>query len=291
MLYAQLNPILYLILFKKFQERVFGTLKLLLFVTKNHQQKVQVSRSEEASGNVKWGDRLKLGIIILSSLCCLSGSVGVTLGTRAHLQTETSTLVYTRRELSIMTWQFKTNVLSSADTVDTDIAFSTRNKCSVNRGTFNFKYKKCSFVVEHILPGLKFSEQVKTCEARGAILSYPRTFAEIGYMWDFFEQERNELKRDSLMRLSLHAGYVRQTPVVTKFPQFEIVDGSYVIDSKRNTRLFNDVSMFRNITAYFTGGFIFKGPAVCFSKAKQLDECMPRSKKQFSVCSISLILW
>ena len=292
MLYAQLNPIMYLILFKKFQKRVFGTLKLLLFVRNTHQQNMQVSRSEESSGNVKWGDRLKFGILILSSLCCLWGSVGVgaTLGTRVHVQTETSTVVYTRRELSIMTWQFKTIALSYADAVDTDSAYATRSKCSVNRGTLSFEYKKCSFVVEHIAPGLNFSEQVKTCEARGAILSYPRTFAEIGSMWDFFERERNELPRDSLLRLSLHAGYVRHTPVVTKFPQFESVDGSYVIDSKRNKHLFNDVSLFRNFSGYFTGGYIFKGPAVCFSKAKQLDECMPRSKKPFSICSISLIL-
>ena len=127
-----------------------------------------------------------------------------------------------------------------------DISFKIREDCSKNRGVFNFGFKRCYFIIRHPAPGLNFTEQAIACDRQGAILSYPRTFDEIAYLWEFFEtNQRSTFSLESIYNSWLHVGFIRQKPVTTRFPQFKSIDGLVNVNSEKNVELFRDNYGFR----------------------------------------------
>ena len=286
MLFSQLNPFLYLILFKKFQQRVMGVLKLGLCTRIEDQIQNKTPKTPERDAKARrpvFGLRKFCVTLVFGlSFILLVGNIGVF--SYGEANSEENNYPKTQKLLRATTTGFKLTTLDLFDTFNAGKVLSAREKCSINEATFNFAHKRCYFVLEHSSPGLNLTQQMETCGNHGAVLSYPRKYIEITFMWDFFETQQTKLSHEMFFNISLHAGFVRETPVLTRYPRFTSADGSLVIDSSANKEMFQDFLQFRSLFEDYS----FMGPAICYSKAKQLDECLPRFRKRFSVCSISL---
>ena len=160
------------------------------------------------------------------------------------------TLLQVSDKVSFSRMKFKQLRSTQSDIFRLDLAFIVRNDCSQNRGVYNFGFKRCYFIVEHSTPGLNFSKQAFVCGKQGAILSYPRTFDEIAYLWDFFESTRSELSDVVTYNTLLHVGFKRQAPVTTQFPQFKSIDGHLDVNSEKNVALFEGFWMSRFVSLF-----------------------------------------
>ena len=71
---------------------------------------------------------------------------------------------------------------------------------------------------------------------------------------------------------------------------FTSVDGQMRINSETHSDLFRENYPFGDFAENYQGVFkvIFKGPAICVSRFEKLSECMPKSLKPYSICSIDL---
>ena len=152
---------------------------------------------------------------------------------------------------------------------------NVRLKCSENQGNFNFQLKRCYFLVKHGNQGLNFTDQIASCNSRGAILSYPRSKVEMKFLWEFFEIEQKELTLQDFRNFTIHVGVTRS------------FNGYSGIDNKTSFSLLSDIWFFQQaVTVYRNRAFVpFLSPTLCLSKAKVLSECMKNSLKRYSICS------
>ena len=160
-----------------------------------------------------------------------------------------------------------------------------RTVCSENHGTFKWHLKRCFFVVTHSLDGLNFTEQQKTCEQKGAILSYPRFETEVGEMWNFFEKEMNYPDPNFYRNITLITGF-KLVGFDWFSNTFDSIDGKLLqVGTSSNP------DWFRKRQLGQRGGRrdnTFLAPSVCITKAKYISECMPNRLRKYSICSQDL---
>ena len=282
-LYSQLNPLLYLVLLKKFQTNVSTVIKLAV-----SKKKVRNGQPMKMSGGIH-KTRAVGRVLTLATILLVTFSLAAVLFT-SHSSVEKvqefksrSSAVFGQTRLSrVRLTQFNQQ---QTDLHEPKVVSAKRHLCNSNQGTFNFKFKRCYFVLQHRIPGLNFSEQVSKCEEHGAVLSYPRFYSEVLYLWQFFRQTQFDPEKGIDLKFfantTLHVGYVRLKPVVDPHASFESVDNKRLVASNTHEELFQ----FDPVRSS-PGVHKFKGPALCISRAKQLTECMPRNLKTFSICSI-----
>ena len=286
LLYSQINPLLYIILLKPFQNNVLRvTSTIVNFILKTEKTELETEAKTETGGNnSKTTGLLKPSFIIFSTVVVLCAAIGSSIGLSKYMDshiTDFKTSCQSSFEtLSQSNSQFGLFNLHNKDTMLAHHTDKSRESCVLNRGVFNFHFKRCFFLLENPTPGLNLWEQMEKCEQKSAILSYPRTYEEILFMWEFFESRNKDLTLKYLMNATLHVGYVMEQPVIG-VPNFESVDHLMTISSNTHHELFQKPIL----------GFIFfpfMGPAICISKAQQLSACMPRTPKIYSICSVDL---
>ena len=165
---------------------------------------------------------------------------------------------------------------SVADLVRNNDFQNIREKCSVNRGTFNYQLKRCYFIIQHGEPGLNFSSQVSACETKGAVLSYPRSETEISYLWDLFEQKNDHLSNTYFRNFSLHIGLSKDKS-----------NGDYLsVDKEMVFKTYAPPWFYANDRQSSRSRRIrLSSATLCITKAKLLAMCLPRQRKAYSVCS------
>ena len=288
MLYCHLNPFVYLIILKKFQEHhifVFQTFSRFMFSTRvreNPRHNKVVHRGKEISTKTKNKVALKLAVFVIVII-----SIILQISFLAFFMNQNPT-----RPIEVASKPVKrvtsNRVRTGSDFVDLKIV---NNKpkiiCSENHGTFKWHLKRCFFVVTHSPNGLNFTEQQKTCQQKGAILSYPRFGQEVGEMWNFFEKEMQYPEPNFYRNITLIMGF--------KLVGFDLFSNVYhSIDGKMlHVGTSSNPDWFRKRQLGQRAGRMspaLHSPAVCITKAKFISECMPNMLRKYSICSEDLTL-
>ena len=286
MLYSHLNPFVYLIILKKFQEHhvfVFRSFSRFMFsarVRENPRAKELVYRGMGIKILTKIKLALKLAVIAIPII-----SIIAQMSFSAFFMNQNPT-----RPIEVVSKPVKrvtsNRIRTDMDFVDLKIV---NNKpkiiCSENHGTFKWDLKHCFFVVTHSPNGLNFTEQQKTCQQKGAILSYPRFGQEVGEMWNFFEKEMQYPEPNFYRNITLIMGFK-----LVGFDLFSNVVHS--IDGKMlHVGTSSNPDWFRKRQLGQSRGRmanLFVAPAVCITKAKFISECMPNRLRKYSICSEDL---
>ena len=158
--------------------------------------------------------------------------------------------------------------------------------CSANRATYNFEFKRCYFVLRHGELGVPFEQEVRKCESAKVVLLYPKSEKEVGYLWDFFEQEAHELTLWDYLDVTLRTGFEKSNQTdFLRHNLFSSVDGKMTVSKSGQTWFTQDQTV---VTRIDRGIF---SPCVCISKAqKLLQQCMANSFKKISVCSVDVTI-
>ena len=185
---------------------------------------------------------------------------------------------------------FKTETLQTDDVIFGEKVQAARTVCSENGGKLSFANRRCYFILSNEKPGLNFTQQSVKCEEKGAMVTYPRNAAEIKLIWEFFESEKENYGTNFFRRVSLHAGYKREQPVIGNYANFTSLDGKLKISPLANRDMFHRIYV-EVISSTKPADLVLhavipeKGPGLCFSKVLILAGCMPRSLKEFTICS------
>ena len=301
LLYSQLNPILYLLLLKKFGDHhltIINGVKHFCFHQKIMKESKVLSVGNNSQKSSKSINPTKTGLKVLvfvSIFLPLSYWAAIHSSTVAGNQTKASKSLFfnSLHKMVTATSSFKAQKMAKDDIIFGFDAYKVKTDCSASRGFFSFSNRRCYFVSEHSPPGLNLTEQDLVCRKQGGILSYPRTPQETKFMWDYFEAEKSHLGRSFFTDAYLHVGFKRQRPVVGNYATFTSIDGKMAVSPLTDADLFQGVWN-REITETPKSEDIIrfviprfeKGPGLCFSKMAILVGCMPRSLNQFSMCSI-----
>ena len=62
--------------------------------------------------------------------------------------------------------------------------------CGENHAEINLEFNRCFFVDSHCGSGLNLSQQIAHCESRGSVLTYPRSYDEVVFIWEFYQSFR-----------------------------------------------------------------------------------------------------
>ena len=294
MLYSHLNSITYIVILKDFQDFLIGVYRKLFF--RRNEKQSQVNRLKSATSNGEnWEkgkcNRIKKLITNYSLFLIGLMLLGNTLVALVSFSSLSSDAVRRFEQASqIQARQFKTK-----KNMESNLRAQTHNQndddiktfCARNNGVFRFALRRCFFVLEHMSPGLNFSEHVHNCEERGAVLTYPRTPGEIETKWDLFrdflENNGASLNLNFLRFVNLHLGFERYTVDGGLFGGylFRSVDEKLIIST-------NTHGSFRNngrAHAFFRFSRPFEASAVCINQAKVVSNCLPKNHKRYSVCS------
>ena len=299
-LYSQLNPILYLILLKKFGEHhaaVLTFFKHSLFHDKIVHKNVGNSKSSSklVNKNLEKTSKPKfqllaliitfalLAVICCAALLCCNKEENSRKTTEQRIAEISKSMTRTKMF-------FKAETLQIDDVIFGEKAHAARIICSENDGKFSFANRRCYFILSNGKPGLNFTQQSVKCEEKEAIVTYPRNAAEIKLIWEIFEAEKKEYGTDFFRRVSLHAGYKREQPVIGNYANFTSLDGKLKISPLVNRDMFHRtylevVSSTKPADLVLHAVIPEKGPGLCFSKVLILAGCMPRSLKEFTICS------
>ena len=285
MLYSQLNPFVYLIILEKFQKHhvfVFQSILRFMFFTrvqKNPRAEKLVNVGLRLKMMKKIRVSLKISIFVIPLICII-----VQISFLAFFITQKSTIPI--NVVSTHVKQVTSNRLrANLDSADVGIIDKEpRTICSKNHGTFKWHLKRCFFVVTHSLNGQNFTEQQKTCEKKGAILSYPRFDQEVGEMWNFFEKEMQYPDPNFYRDITLITGF-KLVNFDWFFSFFDSIDGKMLeISTSSNPDWFQK----HQIGQKGRGANNIASPAVCITKAKIVSECMPNTLRKYSICSEDL---
>ena len=197
----KLNPFLYIILLKKFQANLIGAVRAL---TKSP----TTANSDAQSSCIRVAKTMLLALLMVLIL----SQVVVTLYVASDQKQLASDFQASEvmKTLSESRSNFQLFSLRNRDLMGTDPLLNGRQKCSVNEAKFNFAFKRCYMVLENPNPGLNFSQQVDKCEQKGAVLSYPRSYNEVLFLWNFLQSERKDLTIEFRLQGTLHVGFRRE---------------------------------------------------------------------------------
>ena len=299
-LYSQLNPIMYLILLKKFGEyhtAVLTFFKHILFDDRIVNEDVgnSESRSEMTTKNPGKARKPKIQLLVLIITFAMLAAICHTallfcIKVENSRKTNEQRIGEISKNMTRTTMFFKAETLQIDDVIFGEKAHAARIVCSENGGKLSFADRRCYFILSNGKPGLNFTQQSVKCEEKGAMVTYPRNAAEIKSIWEFFEAEKKEYRTYFFRRVSLHAGYKREQPVSGNYANFTSLDEKLKISPLVNKDMFhrtylNVVSSTKPADLELHAVNPEKGPGLCFSKVLILAGCMPRSLKEFTICS------
>ena len=278
MLYSHLNPLVYLIVLKKFQQYhidVFIYSRNTLFF--EEVQQIGSSNDDKQPTRCSKKNRImRLGGFFLFFVAVF----GLCLISHYQLSSENDTALV------------KTASFSATLRRNFQLPFKTRNRidynqlqpyshhideqCDENQAVFNYNRKRCYFVLRVDYPGYNLTESIEQCFSRGAVLSYPRHWEEVSDLWIYFNshlQRTDKLNMEELLaKTTLHVGFRRNGNF-----EFRSVDEKLNVSTASHPIMLDTASPFE---------FNFKGPAICINRYQYLKRCLPRMRNQFAVCSV-----
>ena len=289
MLYSHLNPLVFIIVLRPFKEFLLltlqrGFLKLPPPSEQSHLvPKMQTNLKYGAPKFIKLCGRISIIIVIAYITVVFIVSIllekGITDVKIQRKQEKLSSDVSFKGELKIGFLDLL------PPSVDPNLL------CAVNHGKFEAEYRRCFFVMEHGGDGLNITEQNSACETKLGTLSYPRSDDELSLLWNTYQKYRkwgddvNYRKEDTWF---LHLGFRPRSKTKNDLTYFTSFDGKLNI-SNHLASWFRGPE--RSIGLSFTS-VEFKGPVACMTKLTSIYtlnrpyECLPGTKRKFSICSI-----
>ena len=288
MLYSHLNPFVYLIVLKKFQQYHIDFLtfcrNVLLFESVSVKTEVskQTMSLKGNNSNTSCSEKnqiknifvfISLSVAIsglcLTAYCQFIGENDASL-VKTHYSATLRQNIQLPKRFRIRTRLDYSQLQPYSKYID--------EKCDENEAVFNNDRKRCYFVLRFNYPGYNLTESIEQCHSRGAVLSYPRHYEEVSDTWIYFSshlQRTDKLnKKDILANTTLHVGF-------RKIGKIEFQS----VDKKMNASTVTHPIMLAPVRPFDKN---FKGPAVCINKYQYLKRCMPRMRNQFAVCSLDL---
>ena len=261
MLHSHINPIFFLLTINDFNEWVTKWTKIIgsFFVCTKHgdlpkpgNRKSQLVASGQLTKTFSFP-------FFLISFCMVVAGLFLSLTIEANQSHPLSLSINLTTKVSkkIVAEKIK-QFCSDADIVKNDDFHILREKCTTNRATYNFRMRRCYFILHHSEPGLNFSAQVSACQIKGAVLSYPRSEEEISFLWDLFERENNHLTIQYFRNFSLHLGLYSSLEVVGTYHS---VDNEMVFNQRSQSWFFRKAQEIN-----FSRGFQpLKSPSICIT--------------------------
>ena len=286
MLYSHLNPFVYLIVLKKFQEHhvfVFRCFSRFMFSTRI-QENYGSNKVVSSGVGIKTMRRnrvaLKIAVLVIPIICIIAQ---ISFSAFFMNQHPTGPIEIVSKPVKRVT---SSRIRTDLDFADVIVVHNKpRTICSENHGTFKWHLKRCFFVVTHSLNGLNFTEQQKTCEQNGAILSYPRFEQEVGEMWNFFEKEMQYPEPIFYRNITLVMGF-KLVGTDWLSNRFDSIDGKMLqVGATSHPDWFHKRQLGQKAGRF---AISFFAPAVCITKAKFISECMPNRLRKYSICSEDL---
>ena len=286
MLYCHLNPFVYLIILKKFQEHhvfVFRSFSRFLFFTRI-QENSEVNKVDFFRVGIKTIKKIKvalrLAVLVIPIICIILQFSFSAFFINQH-STDPIKIVSTNVK-GVTSSRIRAHLDFAEIKVNDD---KSRTVCSENHGTFKWHLRRCFFVVTHSHSGLNFTEQQQTCEQKGAILSYPRFAAEVAELWNFFEKEMQYQEPNFYRNITLVMGFKR-VGIDFFSTIFDSIDRKMLrVGTSSNPEWFRKSELGQENGRMAT---TFVAPAVCITKAKVISECMPNRLRKYSICSEDL---
>ena len=288
LLYSHLNPLLYLLVLKKFQQyhkRVFvGIFHLMLSTKRDAHSEGSYSQYRLFHIGFQMSKVLKtlttsflMLLLGFSLIVCTYQGVGVTQKV-LHLQrlsTETINKLNTQRSF------FSLQLYSPI-----------RSFCADRNGIVNVDYRRCFLLATHFPRYLNFTSHLEYCQQEGTTMCYPRSHAEMRFMYNMLEQwARGNLEPRLPWRHLIGEGTFRSQEESYKQWYLEYIEklplANYHIHVgfvKKRENLFTSVDGQFNISSQTHSWFqskyskrpYFVGPSVCLSQSlTTLWECTP----------------
>ena len=302
LLYSHLNPLLYLLVLKKFQEhhaKVFRWFLHLAFFKKNTQPaenskpKLNLSKLMPKSFEAILFC-LSLGLLVISITLCITSETSASMNLREQKMTN--------RDFQVIIKKLERNILNDLGFLKQEqSSLQIRTFCGEVGGTINIDYKRCFILSTHLPKYLNFTEHLQFCEATGTKMCYPRSQAEMKFMWglvqswgrdnmdirvppmyidryDSLEDVRaaNHFSLDDVLKLyMIHVGFFK-----AEEKSFVSVDGKFEISSWSETWFYSwDWVSHQEVIRDF------HGPAVCLGAATTtLWECRLTLKTPETFC-------
>ena len=194
LLYSHLNPLLYLLVLKKFQQhhlRVFRWILRQLFLEKKAEPASPISTFQKLLFHVAMltrivktflasGTLVFTGIVLLSSLYS-----SVTQSTHIIQTYEESGNYFSKVMLSAKAYNVKD--LGSFVESQTSSNLNIQSHCVDIGGTLSMVYRRCFILATHNPIYLNFTEHRKYCEKGNMTMCYPRSQDEMIFMWDLLK--------------------------------------------------------------------------------------------------------
>ena len=316
LIYSHLNPFIYLIVLKKFQDHhvtIFLAIGRFWFSkrlpgAKNEQQKEGSPICFNYRRLVCILRHLKVPLltscILLKFGCLIKAGFYATMFTSSTRMTAgrgASDLSYFENSLTKI--NFEINALFR----HSDTSSQVRPVCGDYHGILSMSYARCYLVVQHNPVALDFAQQRQACADLDFVLCYPKTQTEIRFMWryvetflsmpEYFVSSKYEmdyflnyeylydgyfirrLHDEFLGSQLLHMGFEK-----SKNDVFTSVDGKFNISSEKQSWLYSWEPYDVDDSALYNQR-LFHGPAVCLSNLKNtLYECRFTMRTNISIC-------
>ena len=307
LLYSHLNPFVYLIVLKKFQQHhvsVFKSTWRLLFFEKISTGK-SVSRDEVVSSLVHVS---KIAQFFLSITF-----IGLAFGFLvSHVSNTSMSVKYFRENQVRPLIVFKDVKLHDyGQFMPNDWKLEIQASCFEKRGFINIDHKRCYTIRDHQpeivdlenTGALNFDQLVESCEKLKSHLCYPRSLGEMFYFQELVENWAREHLRNWVTmqvyndRIGLFGKTSSTGVFVTEFLKtyriplgfrkssdnlFTSIDGRYNISSESESWLYS-------WDRYNFTMREFHGPAVCLSSFNEtLVECRYTIRSHWSICCADL---
>ena len=295
LLYSHLNPLLYLLVLKKFQQLhidfVVAVFRFFFSTQRNSDLQSFYSRYRIFHWGFEFSKVLKsllagssIILIVFSLITCTYQGVGFTQKV-SHVQrvsTETMNKLNTQR--SFLSLQYYSPI---------------RSFCADHNGIINVDYRRCFLLSTHLPRYLNFTAHLEYCEQEGTTMCYPRSHAEMRFMyrmlaqwapenveprlpWRLLTGERKNrhdssddwylewIENKPLQHYHIHVGFIKKGENL-----FTSIDGQFNISSQTHSWFQSKYSK----RPYFVG------PSVCLSQSlTTLWECTPSWRTPETFC-------
>ena len=288
LLYSHLNPLLYLLVLKKFQDhhkKIFLGFFHLILSTKQDARIQRSSSSHILFELIVQASKILKTLITCCSICLLGFSMVACI---YHEVGVLQSVLHTQRDAT-----------EKASRLNTQRAFfplkfytPIRSFCADHNGIINVDYRRCFLLSTHLPKYLNFTAHLEYCEQEGTTMCYPRSHDEMRFMYNMLAQWAPEnleprlpwrhlngegtfrsqdesykqwyldyIEQDPLSRYHIHVGFVK-----TRENLFTSIDGQFNISSQTHNWFQSKYSK----RPYFVG------PSACLSSSvTTLWECTP----------------
>ena len=286
--YSHLNPLLYLMVLKKYQQHHKKILLRLFHLTLSTKRDVQIKGSHSQHILLQLGFQISK---VFKSLvaCVLMILLGLLLSASIyHGLGVLQSVLHKQRVVIVETHRINTQRQLCSLRMNKPI----QSYCADHNGIFNVDYRRCFLLSTHLPSYLNFTTHLKYCEQEGTTMCYPRSYEEMRFMynmlakwapdnleprlpWRLVNEEASFIFQDGsfnqshldyiakypLVHYHIHVGFVKKAENL-----FTSVDGQFNISSRTHSWFQSKYSK----RPYFVG------PSVCLSSSlTTLWECTP----------------